>query len=133
LFPMLNLPALDIGNKAADLTVIALFASLAAICYGIVIGTIAQTHQQAALFGSVSTMILAALGGIWVPVFMMPPFLRSLSIISPMNWALNGFYDILVRNACLSDVLHYCIRLSMFAFACLLVSLYYNRIRKELT
>lgn len=133
LFPLINLPALNVGTKTIDLTVMALFASLAAICYGIVIGTIAQTHQQAAIFGSVSTMILAALGGTWVPVFMMPPFLRSLSIISPMNWALNGFYDILVRNAGLADVLHYGIRLFLFAFFCLLLALYYNRIRKELT
>jgi ABC-2 type transport system permease protein len=132
LFPHVNLPALNIRGMVPDLSVIAFFAALAAICYGIVIGTIAQTHQQAAIFGSVSIMILAAIGGIWVPVFIMPPFLKSISIFSPMNWALNGFYDILVRNARLADVLHYGIRLILFAFVCLLVSLYYNRIRKEL-
>lgn len=132
LFPLVNLPALNISGRIFDLTAMAVFASLAAICYGIALGTIAQTHQQAAIFGSVSIMILAALGGIWVPVFMMPPFLKSLSIISPMNWALNSFYDILVRNARLTDVLHYGVRLFLFAFVCLLVALYYNRIRKEL-
>ncbi|NMC38063.1 MAG: ABC transporter permease [Bacteroidales bacterium] len=133
LFPLLNLPSLNIEGKILSLSLMAVFASLAAVSYGIAIGTIAQTHQQAAIFGSVSVMILAALGGIWVPVFIMPPFLKSLSIISPMNWALNSFYDILVRNASLSDVLHYGIRLVLFSAVGLLTAIYFNRIRKELT
>ncbi len=133
LFPLLNLPSLDITGKIMSLSVMALFGSLAAVSYGIAIGAVAQTHQQASIFGSVSIMILAALGGIWVPVFIMPPFLKSLSIISPLNWALNSFYDILIRNASLADVLHYGIRLFLFSIVALLVAIYFNRIRKELT
>lgn len=133
LFPLLKLPSLVIAGKIPDLAAMAVFASLAAVSYGIAIGTMARTHQQAAIFGSVSVMILAALGGIWVPVFIMPPFLKSLSIISPMNWALNGFYDILVRNASLSGVIHYGFRLVLFSLAAILAALYFNRIRKELT
>lgn len=133
LFPLLNLPSLDITGKIMSLSVMAVFGSLAAVSYGIAIGAIAQTHQQASIFGSVSIMILAALGGIWVPVFIMPPFLKSLSIISPLNWALNSFYDILIRNASLHDVLHYGIRLVLFSVVALLTAIYFYRIRKELT
>ena len=106
-------------------------AALAAIGYGIAIGTIARTHQQAAIFGSISVVILAALGGIWVPVFMMPPFFRVISTASPLNWGLNGFYDILVRNASLTDVMHYGVWMVLFAFCCVLVALYYHKHRKE--
>lgn len=133
LFPLLNLPSLNIDGKILSLSVMAIFGSLAAVSYGIAIGAIAQTHQQASIFGSVSIMILAALGGIWVPVFIMPPFLKSLSIISPLNWALNSFYDILIRNAPLSDVLHYGVRLVLFSVVALLTAIYFHRIRKELT
>ncbi len=133
LFPLLKLPSLVIAGKIPDLAAMAVFASLAAVSYGIAIGTMAHTHQQAAVFGSVSVMILAALGGIWVPVFIMPPFLKSLSVISPMNWALNGFYDILVRNASLGGVIHYGIGLLLFSLAALLAAIYFNRIRKKLS
>lgn len=133
LFPFINLPALNVEGRILSLSVMAVFASFAAVSYGIAIGTIAQTHQQAAIFGSVSIMILAALGGIWVPVFIMPPFLKSLSIISPLNWALNSFYDILVRNASLANVIHYGIRLLLFSIVCFVVALYFNRIRRELS
>ena len=131
LFPHFGLPALYITGKIVSLTVMAFAAALAAIGYGIAIGTIARTHQQAAIFGSISVVILAAVGGIWVPVFMMPPFFRVFSTASPMNWGLNGFYDILVRNASLTDVLHYGVWMVIFAFCCVIVALYYHKLRKE--
>ena len=76
-------------------------------------------------------MILAAVGGIWVPVFIMPHFLRQLSVISPLNWGLNGYYDILVRYASLGDVLHYAIWLVLFSVACLLLASLYQKYIKE--
>lgn len=131
LFPLMGLPALAINGRLFSLSVMAVAASLAAIGYGISVGTIAKTHQQAAIFASISVVILAAIGGIWVPVFIMPPFLRDLSTVSPLNWGLNGFYDILVRNAGLSQVIHYAAWLVLFSTGCLVISLYYHRIRKE--
>jgi ABC-2 type transport system permease protein len=133
LFPFFGLPALYITGKITGLTVMAFAAALAAIGYGIAIGTIARTHQQAAIFGSISVVILAAVGGIWVPVFMMPPFFRAFSAASPMNWGLNGFYDILVRNASLTDVLHYGVWMFLFSLSCVIVALYYQKLRKELS
>ena len=131
LFPLFGLTALVITGKVTSLTVIAFTAALAAIGYGIAVGTIARTHQQAAIFGSISVVILAAVGGIWVPVFMMPPFFRVFSSASPMNWGLNGFYDILVRNAGLTDVMHYGLRMILFSLLCVIVALYYHKLRKE--
>jgi ABC-2 type transport system permease protein len=131
LFPHFGLPALYITGKITSLTVMAFAAAVAAIGYGIAIGTIARTHQQAAIFGSISVVILAAVGGIWVPVFMMPPFFRVISTASPLNWGLNGFYDILVRNASLTDVLHYGVWMVLFACCCVVVALYYHKLRKE--
>jgi ABC-2 type transport system permease protein len=131
LFPMMGLPALAIKDKLISLSVMALAAAMAAIGYGISIGTIARTHQQAAIFASISVVILAAVGGIWVPVFMMPHFFRSLSSFSPLNWGLNGFYDILVRNVGFAGVIHYEISMLAFALVSLLVAIYYHKILKE--
>jgi ABC-2 type transport system permease protein len=133
LFPLFGLPALYITGKITSLTVMAFAAALAAIGYGIAVGTIARTHQQAAIFGSISVVILAAVGGIWVPIFMMPPFFRSFSAASPMNWGLNGFYDILVRNAGLADVLHYGVWMFLFSLSCVIVAVYYHKLKKEFT
>ncbi len=131
LFPHAGLPALEIHGHFLILSVVALAAALAAVGYGIAIGTMAKTHQQAAVFASISVVILAAIGGIWVPVFIMPPVFRHISSISPLNWGLNGFYDVLVRNAGLTDVIHYAFWLLLFAVACIIVALYYQKMRKD--
>jgi ABC-2 type transport system permease protein len=131
LFPLIGLPALAMNGRLISLCVMAIAAALAAIGYGISVGTIARTHQQAAIFASISVVILAAIGGIWVPVFIMPPLFRHISTVSPLNWGLNGFYDILVRNASLADVIHYGIWMLLFSVVCLLIALYYHKIRKE--
>jgi len=131
LFPVLGLPALDLHGRLFSLSVIAIAASLSAIGYGVAVGTIARTHQQAAIFASISVVILAAIGGIWVPIFIMPGYMREVSVISPMNWGLNGFYDILVRNAGLRQVIHYALYLVVFSAGCLLLAMCYHKSRKE--
>jgi ABC-2 type transport system permease protein len=98
IFPLLGLPALNPGHQRLALVILAFATALAASGYGVLIGTIATTQEQAASFGSVSVIILAAIGGIWVPVFMMPDIMQKLSAISPLNWGLNGFYDIFLRG-----------------------------------
>jgi len=99
LFPNIGLPALDIEGKLIGLTVVAFFSGLAAIGFGVLIGTFAKTHEQAAPFGATSVVILAAIGGLWFPVFAMPETMQMIAKISPMNWALEGFYNVLLRDA----------------------------------
>jgi ABC-2 type transport system permease protein len=131
LFPLLGLPQLMLNGRFAVLSLLALTAALAAIGYGIAVGTLSRTHQQAAIFASISVVILAAIGGIWVPVFIMPPFLRHLSSLSPLNWGLNGFYDIFLRNAGFREVIPNGTALLLFAAGCMLLALYAQHIRRD--
>lgn len=105
LFPAMGLPTLDVSGKIPLLFIVAVFAGLAAIGLGLLLGTIAKTQEQSAPFGATFVVILAALGGVWVPVFIMPKFMQTLSNISPMNWGLNAFYDVFLRNGSFIDVL----------------------------
>lgn len=105
LFPYLGLPVLDVDGKLFLMSIVALFSGLAAIGFGILLGTIAKTQEQSAPFGATSVVILAAIGGVWVPVFAMPKVMQYVSHISPMNWGLNAFYDVLLRNGNLLEIL----------------------------
>jgi len=105
LFPYLGLPTLEVEGKLILMSVVALFSGLAAIGFGILLGTIAKTQEQSAPFGATSVVILAAIGGVWVPVFAMPKIMQYLSHISPMNWGLNAFYDVLLRNGGFLEIL----------------------------
>lgn len=104
IFPLFGLPMFDVGNSFGLLTLVAFFSGLAAIGLGILLGTLATTQEQSAPFGATFVVVLAALGGVWVPVFVMPAVMQKLAVLSPMNWGLNAFYDVVLRNAGLSDI-----------------------------
>jgi len=126
LFPHLNLPALQVEGIMGLMSIVALFSGFAAIGFGILLGTIAKTQEQSAPFGATSVVILAAVGGVWVPVFAMPKIMQVIAGISPMNWGLNAFYDVILRNATLIDILPEISYLFLFFIAMVLISLFYD-------
>ncbi len=104
LFPHLGLPGLAVVGHLPLLYLTALFIGLAAIGLGALIGAVATSHEQAAPFGATFVVILSAIGGIWVPVFAMPPVMQYLSMFSPLNWGLSAFHEILLRHGTLTDL-----------------------------
>lgn len=126
LFPAIGLPTLDISGRLPLLFIVAVFAGLAAIGLGLLLGTIAKTQEQSAPFGATFVVILAALGGVWVPVFIMPKFMQTLSNISPMNWGLNAFYDVFLRHAGLLEILPEIGLLFLFFLVTTLIAIVYN-------
>ncbi len=105
LFPHLGLEPLQVEGKMTLMSLVAFCSGFAAIGFGILLGTISETQEQSAPFGATSVVILAAIGGVWVPVFAMPEFMQLVSGFSPMNWGLNAFYDVILRNAGLGALL----------------------------
>ncbi len=98
-------PVLESGHPRRRFMLIALSAAAAACGYGILLGTMARTYEQASTFGAVSVVIAAAMGGIMVPVFAMPPMMQKISLFSPLSWGLNAFLDVFVRGGNLRSVL----------------------------
>ena len=107
LMPRLGLPPLRLGHDYAALALMCIAVSLSAVGYGLAIGSVARTAQQASIFGAVSVVILAAIGGVWIPTFVMPTFMRAVARLSPLNWGLEGFNTLFVRGGSLSDVAPY--------------------------
>ena len=126
-FPYLDLPIFDVSGKLVLLLIVALFSGLAAIGFGILLGTVAKTQEQSAPFGATSVVLLAAIGGVWVPVFAMPKMMQYISHISPMNWGLNAFYDVLLRNGGILDILPEIIFLSLFFILTITIAILYDK------
>ncbi|GAB0156362.1 ABC transporter permease [Chryseobacterium sp. Alg-005] len=127
LFPYMDLPAFDVSGKMLQLIVVTLFAGLAAIGFGVLLGTLADTQEQSAPFGATSVVVLAAVGGIWVPVFLMPEFMQSIAKFSPMNWGLNAYYDIILRNSGIGNIAKELVFLFLFYLAMVAISIFYER------
>lgn len=127
LFPYLDLPSLEVSGHLFLMTLVALFAGLAAIGFGVLLGTIAKTPEQSAPFGATSVVVLAAMGGVWVPVFAMPQVMQYLAVASPMNWGLEAFYDVLLRKGTLTDLLPEFILLLLFFIVTVLFAIGYDK------
>jgi ABC-2 type transport system permease protein len=79
------------------------------------VGALARSQEQASMFGAVSVVIAAALGGIMVPVIAMPRVMQTLSVVSPLAWGLTGFQDIFVRNGTIRTAAPEALALTAFA------------------
>lgn len=129
-FPQMDLPKLVMGTHWFALAVTVTCSALAATGYGYLVGTVAGTRDQAASFGAISVMVLAAIGGIWVPTFVMPESIRAIANWSPLNWGLEAFYTLFLRDGNLGDVAIECSKLLLFAVVTLVFSFFYERRRQ---
>jgi len=131
IFPLMGLPSLVVTGKITLLAVMAGASGLSAKALGVLLGTLAKTQEQAAPLGATITVILAAIGGVWIPVFAMPHTMQTIAKISPMNWGLQGFYDILLRDGGCSAIAPEIGLLLAFSAICFCISIYYEKFKKS--
>ena len=120
--PLLGTSGLVVGPEWPVVGIIALSAALAATGYGIMVGVLARSYEQASVFGAVSIVIAAALGGVMIPVYVMPRSMQAVSVVSPLAWGLNAFQDVFVREGTLWTVGPNLARLTLFSLATLSVA-----------
>lgn len=128
-FPALDLPQLTLPDNTIGFLLLSVVSSLAAVSYALLIGSLAKTQQQSYGFGAVSIVIFAAIGGIWVPSFVMPGYLQMLSMVSPLNWCLQGFYVLFLKGGSWAELMPVLLGISSFVLLCLVVV--YFKLKKE--
>lgn len=131
-FPSLGLLPFTIGNQLFNLSVLTLCIGLSAISLGVVFGTIARTQEQSSPFGATFVVILAAVSGVWVPTFAMPTLMQYIAKISPMNWGLEGYYTLLLRQGSLWEIRNEIILLLLFALVMISIALFYDKKKRSL-
>lgn len=71
--------------------VLVLSAVFGATGWGMLITAVARTPGQVASIGSAVMLIFGILGGSFISLEQMPPFIQTMSRITPNSWALDGF------------------------------------------
>lgn len=115
LLPILGTPALEVAGRTAPAVLVLVCAAAAAAGFGVLLGSVARTYQQASMFGALAVVVAAALGGVMVPVFAMPEAMRAVSRFSPLAWGLEGLLEVFVRGGGVAAVLPQAGRLLLFA------------------
>mgnify|MGYP005837343727 CR=1 FL=1 len=96
---------LDFGNDLLALLVVVVAYTLCVTALAFAIAPLIRTEGQA---GSLSTMlglVMAALGGAWWPLDIVPETMRIVGHLSPVAWAMDSFNELLFYGGHLGDVL----------------------------
>ena len=129
LLPALGTQAFALTASLPALAVLTVATSLAAVGFALAVASTATSTEQAAMVGSTSVVLLAALGGVMVPVFFMPPVMRHLSALTPLNWGVTAYQDLFTRGATLADIQGRVLLLT--AFGCAGLAWAWHRLFKQ--
>jgi ABC-2 type transport system permease protein len=132
IFPHIGLPKLAMPNAFLPFMVVTLLSAVSAISYAVLVGTYAKTQEQANGFGAISIIIFAAIGGIWVPNFVMPDYMQTIGNISPLKWCLEGYYILFLKNGAWGELIGTISFLFLFTVICQLLIFIKLRIQNYL-
>jgi ABC-2 type transport system permease protein len=114
--PSLGGDALSLAQVNWPALLLALAAiSVAAVSMALAIACAVRTHAQAAAIGPIVNVLMAAIGGIMVPKFVMPQSMQRLAEWSPMNWGLEALLNVVLRGGDIASTAPQLARLSLFA------------------
>ena len=116
LMPLLGADALQlIGINWPALLLVIAAISAAAVGLALMVACLVRTQAQAGALVPILNVLMAAIGGIMVPKFVMPTFMQRLAELSPMNWGLEGLLTVILRHGDMAAVAPYASRLVGFA------------------
>jgi ABC-2 type transport system permease protein len=118
----------DWGDPLAASVLVIAFA-LVSTGAALLFGAILSNEQQAGALVPLG-LALAALGGCMVPLEVFSPTMRTIAHITPHAWAVEGFTELIRRDAGLVDILPQIA--ALLGFAALLLSVASWRLRKAI-
>ncbi len=93
------------GQSPAALASVMFSFGLAAVAFGVFIGTIAKTRGQAGGLSILFGMLMSAIGGAWFPLEITGKTFTAIGHLVPNAWAMDAFNDVLVRGQGIAGVL----------------------------
>jgi ABC-2 type transport system permease protein len=89
---------MQVAGSVAGLVALCVAVVVCAVCLGLAFASVGGTEKQIGSTAPVVLLVMGLLGGCMFPRIAMPPFMKSLGLVVPHSWALDGFYDVLVRQ-----------------------------------
>ena len=108
---------MSLGHSPAGLVVVSLAAAATATGLGVLVAGLARTEAQIGGLTVLLLLTLSALGGCFIPRFIMPEWLQTVGLVTPHAWALDAYQDLLVRGYGLIEILPKVGVLAAFAVA----------------
>jgi ABC-type Na+ efflux pump permease subunit len=97
--------SMDLSVNIPALILMIIATAFAVSSLGIFLATVAKTRQQAQNLSTIIILIMSAIGGSMIPLFIMPAILQKIALLSVNYWGIQGFYDIFWRTLPLEAIL----------------------------
>lgn len=116
--------ALALGVRPSSYLILLLAGLSSAVCFVgfmMLVATLGKTEESASGTGWAIMMPLSMIGGAMVPQFVMPAWMQSLSVISPIRWSMLAIEGGIWRNFTIPEMVLPCAILISVGIACFVV------------
>ena len=96
---------MDLRVNIPALILMIIATAFAVSSLGIFLAAVAKTRQQAQNLSTIIILIMSAIGGSMIPLFIMPSILQKIALLSVNYWGIQGFYDVFWRTLPLKAIL----------------------------
>ena len=96
---------MDLSVNIPGLILMIIATSFAVSSLGIFLAAVAKTRQQAQNLSTIIILVMSAIGGSMIPLFIMPSILQKIALLSVNYWGIQGFYDLFWRVLPLEEIL----------------------------
>ncbi len=96
---------MDLSVNFPGLILMIIATSFSVSSMGIFLAAVSKTRQQAQNMSTIIILVMSAIGGSMIPLFIMPSILQKIALLSVNYWGIQGFYDLFWRVLPLEDIL----------------------------
>jgi ABC-2 type transport system permease protein len=120
----------DLGTSIGGLFVIALAFSGSIAGLSIFLGSIIQKEEIIVVVNIIAANLMAALGGCWWPLEIVPRTVRLFGYLLPTGWTMDAFHKLIFFGADFGSVLPHTAALSGFTLLFLILAVRFFKIKR---
>lgn len=96
---------IDVTSHFGNLALVSLATASACTAFGLLIASVAPSHEAAQGLATFLILTMSACGGAWFPVSFMPDFMQQVARFTLTYWAMDGFGQVLWAGNSLGQLL----------------------------
>ncbi len=124
LMPLLGMEPLTLGDDLLGLAVVSLLVALCSTSMGVLIAALARTENQISGISQVALWVMGAMGGAFMPRFLMGDFLSTVGKVIPHAWATEAYYGLLLRGKGMAGITAELAALAAFSVVFLVIGVW---------
>ena len=103
------------GNHIIAIIMILLLWAAFNAALAVLLGSFARSEGQVSAIATISSLLLAALGGCWWPIEITPEWMQSLANFLPTGWIMDALHKLMYFGSGLQEVVIHVLALIMLS------------------